>query len=283
MIALVTAATKPGLCEDDQPLLASLADTGIDFTIATWDDAAVPWAAYDDVILRSPWDYTGRPAEFLAWYERVAQQSRVHNELQMVRRNQHKKYLVDLAEAGVPVVPTVVVAEQQDAKKVARERGWSLAVLKPAIGLGGRSMTLFRQDSDLDEPPLQGSATEWCVQPYVPSIKTEGEYSVVVVGGVVQHALVKRPGPTDFRVHDGRGGTHEPYPVTDELAASAADVLAAFGAEHSLYARVDLIRLEDGRLALMELDVTSPCLYTEHNPGLAAAFAAAVAALGSRE
>ncbi len=140
-------------------------------------------------------------------------------------------------------------------------------------------MTLFRQDSDLAEPPLQGSATEWRVQPYLPSIRTEGEYSVVVIDGAIQHALIKRPGPNDFRVHDGRGGTHEPYPVTDELASLTADVLSAFGAEHALYARVDLIRRADGRLTLMELDVISPCLYTEHNQGLAASFATAVARL----
>lgn len=280
MIALVTASAHPRLCEDDQPLLDALADLGIDYQIAIWDDPAVNWAACDDVILRSPWDYPGRSAEFLAWYEHVARRSRVHNELPIVRRNQHKGYLVDLARSGVPVVPTVVVANQQDARKTARERGWEPAVLKPAIGLGGRDVTLFSQDGRL--AMAQGAAAEWCVQQYLPSIWTEGEYSVVVIDGVIQHALVKRPGPHDFRVHDGRGGTHEPHPVTAELAVLTADVLAAFGAESALYARVDAIRREDGRLALMELDVTSPCLYTEHNAGLAAAFAAAVARLPHR-
>lgn len=281
MIALVTAATHPGLCEDDQPLLVALAYAGIDFQIVNWDDAAVRWSDFEEIILRSPWDYPSRPDAFLAWYERASRQSRVHNALSLVRRNQHKRYLVELAEAGIPVVPTVVAATQEEAVRVARDREWGRAVIKPAIGLGGRSVAMFGEDTPPAEAPLQGGAAEWCVQPYIPSIRTEGEYSVVVIGGVAQHALLKRPGPNDFRVHDGRGGTHQPHPLDRELTKLALDVLAAFEAEQALFARVDSIRLEDGRLALMELDVTSPCLYTCHNAALASSFALAVARLRS--
>lgn len=281
MIALVTAVTHPKLCEDDQPLLDGLAAAGIDHEVVIWDSPGVDWSRFDEVVLRSPWDYPSRPGDFLGWYERVSRESRVHNAFSLVSRNQHKKYLVELGEAGVPVVPTVVVGTQDDALHVARDRGWDSAVVKPAVGLGGRSVAVFRADAAPAEVPLQGAATEWCVQPYLPSIRTEGEYSVVVVAGVVQHALVKRPGPDDFRVHDGRGGTHEPHPVTGELADLAGEVLEAFGAKDALYARVDVIRGADGRLALMELDVTSPCLYTCHNPALASAFASAVAGLAA--
>ena len=277
MIALVTGVTNPELCEDDQPLLGALAASGIDHEVVIWDAPGVDWSRFDEVVLRSPWDYPSRPGAFLDWYGRVARESRVHNAYALVSRNQHKGYLVELAEAGVPVVPTVVVATQDEAHRVACDRGWDRAVVKPAVGLGGRSVAVFRADAPPAEVPLQGAATEWCVQPYLPSIRTEGEYSVVAVGGAVQHALVKRPGPDDFRVHDGRGGTHEPYPVTGELAGLTGEVLEAFGAKDALYARVDLIRGQDGRLALMELDVTSPCLYTCHNPALAPAFASAVA------
>ncbi len=281
MIALVTAVTNPELCEDDQPLLRGLLDAGIDHEVVNWDDPGVDWSRFDEVILRSPWDYPSRPADFLAWYERASRHSRVHNDFALVSRNQHKQYLVELERAGVAVVPTVVVTTQDEAHRVARDRGWDPAVIKPAIGLGGRSVAVFGADTPPSEVPLQGAATEWCVQPYLPSIRTEGEYSVVVVAGVVQHALIKRPGPDDFRVHDGRGGTHEPHPVTGELAEGALGVLEAFGAKDTLFARVDLIRGQDGRLALMELDVTSPCLYTEHNPALGSAFAAAVGRLSA--
>jgi glutathione synthase/RimK-type ligase-like ATP-grasp enzyme len=144
-------------------------------------------------------------------------------------------------------------------------------------------VAMFGPDSALAEQPLQGAVSEWCVQPYLPSIRAEGEYSVVIVGGIVRHAVIKRPGPDDFRVHDGRGGTHEAWPVTPKLASIAIDVLTAFEAQDTLFARVDLIRRDDGRLALMELDVTSPCLYTEHNDALAVAFASALADLGSHD
>lgn len=278
MIALVTGATNPALCDDDQPLVRALAKAGVDAEILLWDDESVDWSRFADVVLRSPWDYPSRPAQFLAWLDRVAEHSHVHNSPAVVRRNLHKRYLAELTSA----VPTVIVATQEQAQQVAQERGWETAVIKPAIGLGGRSVAMFASSARPDEMPLQGDSTEWCVQPYLPSIRTEGEYSVVLVDGVPQHALLKRPGPADFRVHDGRGGTHAAHPLTAELVTAARTAMDEFGAPGLLFARVDLIRLDAGRLAVMEIDAVSPCLYTEHNSGLAAVFAAAVARRGVR-
>ena len=48
-------------------------------------------------------------------------------------------------------------------------------------------------------------------------------------------------------------------------------------APDALYARVDVVRLEDGQLALIELELVEPYLYPEENPALGAALAAAVA------
>lgn len=125
-----------------------------------WDDPGVDWSRFDEVVLRSPWDCPSRPADFLAWYEDVARKSRVHNPFPLVSRNQHKQYLVELAAAGVAVVPTVVVTTQDEAHQAARDRGWDPAVIKPAIGLGGRSVAVFRADTAPAEVPLQGAATE---------------------------------------------------------------------------------------------------------------------------
>ena len=44
------------------------------------------------------------------------------------------------------------------------------------------------------------------------------------------------------------------------------------------YARVDLIRLDDGTLGVIELELIEPSLWLEHAPDRGASFAAAVAA-----
>ena len=60
-------------------------------------------------------------------------------------------------------------------------------------------------------------------------------------------------------------------------AAAVAVAEALLG--HALdYARVDHLRLADGRLALSELEITEPGLYLDELPGNGAAFAAMVAA-----
>ena len=41
---------------------AALAARGIDARWVVWDDSAVDWSAASLVVVRSPWDYTERPA-----------------------------------------------------------------------------------------------------------------------------------------------------------------------------------------------------------------------------
>ena len=74
---------------------------------AVWDDPDVDWLAYELVIVRSTWDYPRRRDAFVAWAERLP---RVLNPAAVLRWNTDKRYLADLAAAGVPTVPTVFAA-----------------------------------------------------------------------------------------------------------------------------------------------------------------------------
>ncbi len=105
-IALVTAREALALDEDMPPLRAALAAAGVMAEVPCWDDPAVDWSCYDAALLRSTWDYVERIDEFLAWCERCARQTRLLNSPDVVRWNTDKHYLVHLAQAGVPVVPT---------------------------------------------------------------------------------------------------------------------------------------------------------------------------------
>src|ERR1044072_611569 len=108
-VALVPAARPRDLDEDMPLLLRALAARGIAAEAVVWDDAAVEWAAFDTVVVRSTWDYFVRREEFLAWAERVAAVTALHNPVPVLRWNSDKRYLLDLERWGVPIVPTTFV------------------------------------------------------------------------------------------------------------------------------------------------------------------------------
>ncbi len=106
--AVIVASCAPALGRDeDEPLLlAALADAGVAATVADWADPAVDWAAADAVLVRSTWDYAPRRADFLAWARRVEAGTRLFNSSDVLDWNTDKRYLGELADAGIPVVPT---------------------------------------------------------------------------------------------------------------------------------------------------------------------------------
>src|SRR5690349_15638409 len=134
-IALVTAIAAAALDDDLAPLAEAIARAGATPSIVAWDDPTVSWGRFEVAVLRSPWDYTQRPAEFLAWCERIGTQTRLLNPLPVVRWNTDKHYLADLAAAGVPVVASAFLEPGGDA---AAFPDWDEFVVKPAIGAGSR-------------------------------------------------------------------------------------------------------------------------------------------------
>jgi hypothetical protein len=113
------------------------------------------------------------------------------------------------------------------------------------------------------------------IQPYLPSIESAGEVSLLFFGGRYSHAVVKRPQPGDYRVqpeYDGIIARHEPDEA--EMAVAAA-VLDAIG-EELLYARIDLVRGLSGRPELIEVELIEPDLYLGFDPGGGAVYAEAI-------
>ncbi|MFJ2818889.1 hypothetical protein [Streptomyces sp. NPDC087294] len=111
-IALATydPGSEPHKDQDLPVLLDALCAAGAEADGVCWDDAEADWAGYDLVVLRSTWDYSWRAAEFMAWTERCGKVTRLANPAEVVRWNTDKRYLGDLAAAGVPVVPTSYLA-----------------------------------------------------------------------------------------------------------------------------------------------------------------------------
>ena len=277
-VLLVTCSALPAGEPDGELLVADLAARGIEARWVVWDDPGVDWSAARLVVARSTWDYEERRDEFLAWAGKVG--PGLLNGAEVFAWNTDKSYLVDLAATALPVVPTVSVEEEGElAPAVA---GFMPAVVKPRVGAGGRGVVVFDGEpggpEGLDESQL--GMGPWVVQPLVPAVRTEGETSVFVFGGDVVSQVRKVPGAGEIRVHESYGGRSEPTEVTVEAAEIAGAAVAAVQElldQPLAYARVDLMRGEDGALLVSEVEATEPGLYLELLPGNAAAFGALVA------
>lgn len=217
------------------------------------------------MLVHSTWDYHDDPDRFLAWTEHVAQQARLCNPHPVLAWNAHKRYLLDLEDAGVPVVPTAIVerSNPEPLACVADRRGWRTVVVKPTVSAGAKSTGRF----DLDDPAGERAlaevlrSTDAIVQPYLPEIEVAGETSIVVIGNEITHAVAKVPAAGDFRVQVQFGGGEravEPTAAERELAAQAVAAVSSLGP--IAYARVDCVTV-DGRPLLMELEVIEPALF----------------------
>jgi O-ureido-D-serine cyclo-ligase len=289
-IALATAAAARHLDEDLAPLEAALRAVGAMPSIVEWDDAAVDWSAFDLVVLRSTWDYSLRLPEFLRWVDRISPLTTLVNPREVVRWNTDKHYLSQLANAGVPVVPSTFVEPGDDDANgaldafLARIDGDEF-VVKPSVGAGSRDAQRYvraERDAALAHAKrLLGEDRSVLLQPYLANVDAHGETALIFFAGAFSHAI--RKGPLLKR---GEGPTRALFatehitprtPSADELAV-AERTLAAMPFGPLLYARVDLIHDDDGAPRVLELELTEPSLFFEHAEGSADRFARAILA-----
>ena len=273
-IALATCAALPDLDPDEQLLLEPLRALGVEAQAAVWTDAAIDWAAFDLVVIRSTWDYTERRDEFLAWTRRVAN---IVNPAAAVAWNTDKHYLSDLADAGVPVVPTTWLEPGAMVNLPAKGRH----VLKPAVGAGSVNAAVF----DLaitDEASLARAHAERLlaagqtvmVQPYLELIDRQGEAALMFADGEFSHSVTK--GAMLARPTEMVEGLYKAEVITPRVATAAEmDVARAAlaatpgGVDQLAYARVDLVPDANGEPIVIELELTEPSLFLGKAPGSA--------------
>ena len=248
---------------DDDGLVGALRQRGLHARWLSWDDPQTLDA--DLVILRATWDYIDRLDEFLTWTARVRN---LLNAPEVVAWNTDKRYLADLADAGVPTVPSRFFAPGEPVRLPRGE-----VVVKPAVGAGSVGAQRFTEPDEAraHAAALQAEGQTVLVQPYDPRIK-DGETALVFLAGRQSHAFTKGPilpPPGQAPVFD-ESGTYaeetltpadpdfEVWDVGDAaLAAAAAHLGMSVG--DLLYARVDVIG--DRRDAqVLELELVEPSL-----------------------
>ncbi|MFI0445224.1 RimK family alpha-L-glutamate ligase [Actinomadura sp. 6N118] len=276
-VALATFSGMPDGNDDVRELSAALTAEGLGAEVVSWDDPDADWGSYDLVVVRTTWDYTARLDEFLAWADRVP---RLLNPPGVLRWNTDKRYLRDLDEAGVPVVPT-----RWDLDDVPAD--WPEYVIKPAVSAGSRDTARWRAGEE-DKArahlrSLREAGRTVMIQPYLSAIDTAGETALLFCDREFSHAARKAP---ILKVGAGlldapNGGDITAAEATPEQLAVAERALAAVPGD-LLYARVDLVPGPDGAPVVLELELAEPALFLQHAPGSAARYARAIARRVSR-
>ena len=267
-LRIATCRPLPEPDPDEVLLLEALARAGVSARMAPWHDDGEWWDEPIPTLIRSTWDYIHDVDGFLAWADRAAEAAPFWNGVDLIAGNIHKRYLLDLAAAGIPVASTVLVERHApgDLSAISAAQGWEDVIVKPAVGASSFATHRYGRDQLVDgQAHLEWllERTDVLVQPYLRSVDGSGERALIWIDGEFTHAVRKTPrfGGEDEHVS-------EAIAIAPDELALGEHVLAPIAA-NLLYARVDVARDAAGAPLVMELELIEPSLYLlQHPPAL---------------
>ena len=237
---------------------------GPDLSFRSWTDTG-DLSGFSLILPLLAWGYQRDVAGWYALLDRLEREAlRVANPARVLRWNSDKAYLAEMAAAGVPTVPTMMREAMNDAALDSARSlfGTNRLVIKPPVSGGADGTFLIGASDPL---PAEAVGRRMLIQPYLPAIAAEGEMSLFFFGGRYSHAISKHPANGDFRVQEQFGGSERRIDPPAEALALAETVFAAteelMGHAPLTYARVDMLRDEDGNFRLMELEAIEPSLF----------------------
>ncbi|GGA11770.1 ATP-grasp domain-containing protein [Dyella caseinilytica] len=289
-VAIATCAQFPSVYADDAYFVSVLERLGVKPVVCIWNNPSVDWTAFDAVLVRTVWDYFQHYTAFLAWLDTLDRLDvPAINDTRLIRWNINKRYLLDIEQAGVPIIPTRIVPAGRLPEALSPAAKGEL-VIKPSVS-GGAWHTVRGTPGDaaFDHAVAQlPKDLEFLVQPFVPEIASHGEWSLLYFAGAYSHAVIKHPASGDYRVQEQHGGVAK-QAIPDAAIVHAADkalaAVATLGHHEQAYARVDGVMV-GGQFRIMELELVEPLLHLAIKPEAAERFAAHVVErlreLGSR-
>src|SRR3954447_14049761 len=124
IVLLVTCSGLPEGEPGHTALDAALGARGLDARWVVWDDDSVDWSQAAVIAVRATWDYDSRVGEFLGWASGLG--PTLLNGYRVFAWNVDKRYLLDLLDAGLPVVPTRAADTAVDVRREAARFGISV-------------------------------------------------------------------------------------------------------------------------------------------------------------
>ncbi len=256
------------LTEEVGKLRPALAALDMELVDVRWREIAERAAEFDAILPLFVWDYfEGNEEAFLGAIAKAEAVTPVFNSFDVLNWNSDKSYLEELEAKGAPVIRTITVdcVTKTNVARAFETLQTDTLVIKPTVGGGAWRQVLHKQSDPFpaaDTLPPEGAL----MQPFLPSVLEEGEYSFLYFGGRYSHAARKTPKSGDYRIQSIYGGSELTYTPTQGELDTARDILDVLDFT-PLYARVDLLRGLDGNLKLIELEMIEPYLYLPHAKG----------------
>lgn len=285
----VTYSDLPDLDPDDRMVLEILAERGFECNVAIWDDPKVDWSKAGVTVVRSTWDYHKKYSQFMSWVESTSKATVLLNRPEYIRWNAKKLYLLDLAKAGIAIVPTTwllrdeKVNVEQRLPELLKENSEKI-VVKPSVGLATSGVLVIDRDNldaGIEHTKKLLEEHDVMVQPFMSSVHDKGEKALVFINGRFCHAAQKAA----FQALAAAGHAGEkPVEVTMdevELAEHTMSIVGEIVREHEnkltgiaddtflpppLYARVDIVRDHTNKPVIIELELVEPSLFMAFYP-----------------
>ncbi|MBN6065615.1 glutathione synthetase [Aggregatibacter actinomycetemcomitans] len=258
MLTITTCQTYPNPPQNLLPLQQQLNAIGIPTVFKPWQQAT--HSSY--ILPLCAWDYTVFYEDFIHWIRQYA--SHFINPAELMIWNSHKRYLCDLQQWGVKVIPTVICpANSSEILTALQSPKWQEYVIKPAIGQSGNLVTKLKAGEPL--PDLIAYGNEVVLQPFIPEVATHGETSLIFFNGNFSHAIRRQPPQNEWRANSQYKVDIIPETVTDSVIQTAKSVLPKLP-KMPKYARVDGTII-NGELLLNELELIEPALYLDRAEG----------------
>jgi len=293
-IGLLTTDTALVRAHDhDTPvLLRGLAEAGFRVSAPVWHDPAVDWAAFDLLVVRSPWDYPERYAEFTGWLDRAAGRTRILNAPDLIRWNIDKRYLDDFRALDIPVVPYAFCTTPAEAEAAIAGLAHGRVIVKPTVSAGSRDTGLFQPDDpralDLAARIIAAGKTVM-VQPAVEDVIAHGENALFFFNGDYAYACHKGPILLPGGAYVGGEYTEDitradPSGAEIELGRTAIAAIARIAerrgfredAGQPLYARVDIASQQGAAPQIIEVELFEPAYFADIAPEATGHFVEAV-------
>ncbi|MBY0449584.1 MAG: hypothetical protein K2X01_03030 [Cyanobacteria bacterium] len=300
-IALATCSKHPHWVPDETPLLEGLQSLGIEPVSLIWDGGfPAPLDPIEACVIRTTWDYSERHSDFLVWANTINQNIPLWNSPRILAWNADKHYLQWFETQQLPVVPSFFI-QPEELKQPSpvleqltlfcqQSAQW---VLKPTVSASGNNTFVFN-NFDLLYQTLQEYLGQnrthniaMMIQPFLPSIQTHGEISVIMIEGRFAHAVIKTPSTDEFRIQEHLGGQTRFISLSAEFISMSEALLsrtAAFLGEVPLYGRLDFmaktelskqtkqnspsnnLKNNPSDWLLSEMELIEPSLYLSHHP-----------------
>jgi len=273
-LSIFTTAEFDSPHSDDLLLLRDLKEEGLRADLKNWE----AWKSTNNdshgYIVRTTWGYYREIKKFREFLSELSSAgSCVWNPVELMRWNLNKRYLLELAKSGIPVVPTKLIAPGENLRflEISQEFETESLVIKPAIGAGGHNTYRIELGDNLysfEKEIAELRKKELLVQKFVSGVSQEGEYSLIYIDGSFTHCVLKTAASSEFRVQAEHGGTETKVPTPSGALQVADRVMRCLEShwEEILTARIDLVRTASNQWLVMEVELIEPQLFFRYAP-----------------